>query len=93
MKGFWSLTLYNDQKFFFPNALNRFSLGTKNKTLKYAADGSLTLYLSAKSPGEENEANWIPAPAGDFSLILRLYWPDASVLDGSWRPPQIKKVN
>ena len=93
VKGFWSLTLYNDQKFFFPNALNRFSLGTKNKTLKYAADGSLTLYLSAKSPGEENEANWLPAPAGDFSLILRLYWPDASALDGSWRPPQIKKVN
>ena len=36
VKGFWSLTLYNDEKFFFPNALNRFSLGTKNKTLKYA---------------------------------------------------------
>ena len=93
VKGFWSLTLYNDQKFFFPNALNRFSLGTKNKTLKYAPDGSLTLYLGAKSPGQEHEANWIPAPAGDFSLILRLYWPDASVLDGSWRPPQIQRVN
>ena len=36
VKGFWSLTLYNDEKFFFPNPLNRFSLGTKNKTLKYA---------------------------------------------------------
>ena len=84
VKGFWSLTLYNDEKFFFPNALNRFSLGTKNKTLKYASDGSLTLYLGAKSPGEENEPNWIPAPAGHFSLILRLYWPEASVLDGSW---------
>ncbi len=43
---------------------NRFSLGTKNKTLKYAPDGSLTLYLGAKSPGQENEANWLPAPAG-----------------------------
>ena len=81
MKGFWSLTLYNEEKFFFPNALNRFSLGTKNKTLKYAADGSLTLYLGAKSPGQENEANWIPAPDGHFSLILRLYWPEASVLE------------
>jgi hypothetical protein len=31
--------------------LNRFSLGTKNnKTLTYAADGSMTLYLGAKSP-------------------------------------------
>ena len=32
-------------------------------------------------------------PPAHFSLILRLYWPDASVLDGTWQPPQIKKVN
>jgi hypothetical protein len=93
VQGFWSLTLYNDLKFFYPNALNRFSLGTKNKTLNYASDGSLTLYLGAKSPGKDNEANWIPAPTGHFSLVLRLYWPEASVLDGSWMPPEIKKVN
>ena len=94
VKGFWSLTMYNEGKFFYPNALNRFSLGTKNnKDLKYAADGSLTLYLGNKSPGKENEANWIPAPAAHFSLILRLYWPDASVLEDKWQPPQVKKGN
>jgi hypothetical protein len=93
VKGFWSLTLYNDVKFFHPNALNRFSLGTKNKTLKYAADGSLTLYLGAKSPGSETEANWIPAPEGHFSLIMRLYWPEEAVLKGAWLPPDIKKVS
>jgi len=49
--------------------------------------------LGAKSPGTENEANWLPAPAGPFSLILRLYWPEASVLDGKWTPPDIKKVS
>lgn len=92
VKGFWSLTLYNEEKFFFPNPLNRFSLGTKNKTLKYAADGSLTLYLGSKSPGDENEANWIPAPAASFSLIMRLYWPEASVLSGEWNPPEVNKV-
>src|SRR4029079_11991018 len=93
VNGFWSLTLYNDEKLFFPNALNRFSLGTKTKTLKYAPDGSLTLYLGARSPGQENEANWIPAPAGHFSLILRLYWPEASVLEGKLLPPDDQKVN
>jgi hypothetical protein len=93
VQGFWSLTLYNDLKFFYPNALNRFSLGTKNKTLNYASDGSLTFYLGAKSPGKDKEANWLPAPTGHFSLVLRLYWPEASVLDGSWVPPDIKKVN
>ena len=87
------MTLYNEEKFFHANALNRFSLGTKNKTLKYAADGSLTLYLGAKSPGKENEANWIPAPAGHFSLILRLYWPEVSVLNGDVASARHKKVN
>jgi hypothetical protein len=93
VKGFWSLTLYDDEKFFFANPLNRFSLGTKNKTLKYGPDGSLTLYLGAKSPGQNKEANWLPAPVGAFSLILRLYWPEASVLSGEWRPPELKESN
>ena len=51
VKGFWSLTLYDAEHFFHPNPQNRYSLGTKNKTLKYNADGSLTLYAGASSPG------------------------------------------
>jgi hypothetical protein len=54
--------------FFYPNPLNRYSLGTKNKTLKYDTDGSLTLYAGAKSPGADKESNWLPAPNGSFSL-------------------------
>src|SRR5262249_45497357 len=42
VNGFWSLTLYNEHHFFAPNALKRYSLGTKNKTLQYNEDGSLT---------------------------------------------------
>jgi hypothetical protein len=40
VKGFWSLTVYNPERFFYPNALNRYALGTKNKTLKYNDDGN-----------------------------------------------------
>ena len=92
VKGFWSLTVYNEEKLFFANPLNRFSLGTKNTTLKYAPDGSLTIYLGAKSPGKENEMNWIPGPSAPFSLLLRSYWPEAVILDGTWLPPQVEKV-
>jgi hypothetical protein len=92
VKGFWSLTLYNDVHFFNPNPLKRYSLGTKNKNLKYNADGSLTLYAGAKSPGADKENNWLPAPAGTFSLYLRCYWPEQAVLDGTWMPPQVEKV-
>jgi len=92
-KGFWSLTVYNPEHFFYPNALNRFALGTKNKTLKHADDGSLTIYLGNKSPGKEKESNWLPAPAGGFSIWIRSYWPDQPMLDGTWKPPVIKKGN
>ena len=92
VKGFWSLTLYNDEHMFNPNALKRYSLGTKNKTLKYNADGSLTLYAGAKSPGADKESNWLPAPEGTFSLYIRAYWADQAILDGTWQPPAIAMV-
>jgi hypothetical protein len=90
--GFWSLTLYNDQHFFHPNALKRYSLGTKNKNLKRGADGSLTLYAGAKSPGKDKESNWLPAPDGHFSLYIRAYWGKQPILDGSWKPPAVTKI-
>ena len=89
VQGFWSLTLYSAEHFFFPNPLNRYSLGTKNKNLKYNADGSLTLYVGAKSPGAAKESNWLPAPNGPFSLYIRAYWPEQAVLDRTWKPPVV----
>ena len=53
VNGFLSLTLYNEQHFFNPNPLNRYSLGTKNKKIKLNDDGSLTLYAGAQSPGAD----------------------------------------
>ncbi|KQV80072.1 hypothetical protein ASC90_25935 [Rhizobium sp. Root1220] len=90
VNGFWSLTLYNDKHLFHVNDLKRFSLGTKNKNLKRNSDGSLTLYVSEKSPGGDRETNWLPAPDGRFSLYIRAYWGKEPVLDGSWQPPKIK---
>lgn len=86
--GFWSLTMYDPQHFFAPNSLNRYSLGTKNsKSMKYNADGSLTLYMQHDSPGKDREANWLPAPKSEFELTIRTYWPKAEVLSGAWTPP------
>ena len=93
VRGFWSLTLYNDVHLFNPNPLARYSLGTKNKTLKYNPDGSLTLYASAKSPGADKESNWLPAPNGTFSLYIRAYWPKVDILEARWKPPSVNKTN
>jgi hypothetical protein len=91
VKGFWSLTLYNEKHLFHANSLNRFSLGTKNKSLIRSSDGSLTLYAGNRSPGASHDANWLPAPPGNFSLYIRAYWGEQAILDGSWQPPKIEK--
>ena len=92
VRGFWSLTLYNEHHFFHPNELHRYSLGTKSKTLHHAADGSLTLTAAAVPPeDDELRSNWLPAPAGPFSLYLRAYWPEPQILDGSWIPPAVRR--
>jgi hypothetical protein len=92
VKGFWSLTLYDEHHFFHPNPLNRYSLGTKSKGLKPNGDGSLTLYAGAKSPGKEKESNWLPAPDGKFSLYIRAYWADESIISGKWKPPVVTEA-
>jgi hypothetical protein len=89
--GFWSLTLYNPEHFFAPNELGRYSLGTKNKTMRFAADGSLTILIQHTSPGTEHEANWLPAPLGEFELTIRTYWPKPEVNTGDWTPPPVTR--
>jgi hypothetical protein len=92
VKAFWSLTLYNDKQAFVENPLNRYAIGDRDK-LKFNPDGSLDLYIQHESPGKDKESNWLPAPKDGFDLVLRLYWPKKSVLDGTWAPPPVKKVS
>ncbi len=93
VRGFWSLTLYNEHHFFEPNDLHRFSLGTKNVSLQYGDDGSLVLTAGGAEPTDAGErANWLPAPRGPFSLYLRAYWPDQAILGQTWTPPPVVAV-
>ncbi|HUN87194.1 MAG TPA: DUF1254 domain-containing protein [Terriglobales bacterium] len=90
-KGFWSITMYDKDYFFVPNALNRYTLSSRNKFVTNA-DGSVDLYLQADSPGKAKEANWLPAPKAKFVPMMRLYWPSEtppSIIDGSWKPPAV----
>lgn len=94
VKGFWSLTMYDEDYFFVANPLNRYSISAR-QALKSNPDGSTTLYIQKDSPGADKESNWLPSPAGKFILMLRLYWPNPkapSILDGSWKIPLVKKA-
>ena len=86
-------TINSTQKGCADQKLAGLTFGTKNKTLKYDPDGSLTIYVQADPPAGDQRANWLPAPKqGDFSLYVRAYWPKVAVIDGSWTPPPVKRV-
>jgi hypothetical protein len=92
--GFWSLTLYNDKMAFADNPINRYSLGSlSNPSLITNADGSIDIYIQRDSPNPAGTPNWLPAPAsGDFSLALRLYWPEDIAVDKEWTAPAVQPV-
>jgi len=90
--AFWSLTMYNAQSFMVDNPINRYDIASW-MPLEYNEDGSLDVYVQRDSPGEDKLANWLPAATGDFSITMRVYWPQPAMLDGSWTPPPVKLVN
>jgi hypothetical protein len=55
-------------------------------------DGGLTLMIQNESPGKDKEANWLPAPKGPFSMIMRLYWPKEAATEGKWKQPPLQRV-
>jgi hypothetical protein len=88
--AFWALTVYNTSQFLTANPLDRYAVGNFTPGLKPASDGALTIYLQNQRPTNPIElANWLPAPAGPFRLLLRLYQPQPAALNGTWKPPQI----
>ena len=88
--AFWSLTMYNRDSYLYANPIDRYAIGDRTPGLRRAPDGSLTLYLQHRPPSGAARANWLPSPRGRFRVIMRLYEPRRSVLEGSWRPPPAK---
>lgn len=94
-EGFWSLTMYDANYFFVANPINRYSISAR-QALKANPDGSIDIHVQKDSPGADREANWLPAPAGKFILMMRLYWPDESnpsILNGTWMIPAVRPVS
>jgi hypothetical protein len=89
VSAFWSLTMYDDDSFQVANEINRFALGDRD-ALAYNPDGSLDLYLQKANPGPDKVPNWLPSASGPLRVIMRLYGPEPTALDGRWVPPAIQ---
>jgi hypothetical protein len=92
--AFWSLTMYDVPDYYLvANPIDRYSIGSATPGLQTADDGSITLYLQHEPPGDNKEANWLPAPQGQFRPIMRMYAPQQDVLDGAYVLPPIRRLD
>jgi hypothetical protein len=94
VNAFWSLTMYDlPKQLLVKNPLNRYLINSPMlPKLKADADGALTIYIQATSPGADKESNWLPAPSGPFMMAMRCYWPKRALLDGTWKTPELTRV-
>jgi hypothetical protein len=78
------------QNRFVANPLNRFSVSDRSGLVPNA-DGSVNIYIQTAAPAG-HESNWLPAPAGNFILWLRVYVPGAAILNGEYKVPPVVEV-
>jgi hypothetical protein len=79
--AFWSVSVYNADGFFEPNEQHAYSIN--NITATKDGDGKITINLG---PGPSDQPNFLPISDG-WNYLVRLYRPQAPILDGRWRFP------
>lgn len=91
VNAFWSVTMYDETGFMIANPIHRSQLGTYDN-LKPESDGSVVIYIQRENPGQDKEANWLPAAEGPFNVALRMYNAGPAVLTLDWVPPAVEGV-
>ena len=90
---FWSVMAYDNQtRSMLQTGQPKPDVGSQSGTVQANPDGSTDVYFGPAPPdGREN--NWIQTvPGKGFFTILRLYSPEASFFDKSWRPSEIEPI-
>ena len=83
--GFWSVTVYNKDRYMVPNKLNAYAFN--NVTAKKNKDGSTTIHFG----GDPKADNYIPIMDG-WMYVVRVYRPRKELLDGKWSFPEAKEA-
>ena len=90
-KDFWSFVVYDNQSRSMLQTDQQFpSIGSKNKDIVINADGSVDVWFGPTAPkGHKN--NWVQTvPGRGWSVLLRLYGPEKSWFDKTWKPGEFE---
>ena len=73
------------------NPISRYAINSRMQ-LRHEDDGALDLILSNEAPAAGTE-NWLPTPEGGFYMIFRTYLPGSGIVEMSWMPPSIERID
>ncbi len=94
--AFWSLTMYERDPlggmYFTGSTTNRYAIGDRTEGLTKNDDGSIDIWMGHSAPPLPHQVpNWLPAPAGRFTLMLRVYAPKPEFESAKVLPPSVNK--
>ena len=89
-KNFWSAIAYSMKTKGFITNTKPVGLSSQNKNLKANADGTKDIYFGPKAP-KGKESNWVQT-GEDWFMLFRLYGPEKSVLEQTWKLNDVEKV-
>jgi hypothetical protein len=89
-REFWSAIAYSTKTKGFITNNKTVGLSSQDKSLKANADGTRDIYFGPTAP-EGMKSNWVQT-GEDFFLIFRLYGPEKSARDQTWKLNDVEKV-
>lgn len=85
VEAFWSVSVYNKDGYFQENDKNVYNINSASGITN--PDGSITVNLGGCD--DASRENCIPLTDG-WNYVVRMYRPDKSILDGSWKFPAVQ---
>lgn len=89
--AFWSLTA-TDTVGYMVNAPTGRASVNDHSGLVTNVDGSVDILFQPKQPSG-GAPNWVATPSGRFKLMLRVYLPEAAIVDGRYEIPPVIRVH
>jgi hypothetical protein len=92
-RNFWSVIVYDNETGMMIHTDQSWpSVFSSSKKLIVNQDGSVDVWFGPKAPaGKEN--NWIQTITGkSWKMILRLYDPTETWVNGTWKPGEIEEM-
>jgi hypothetical protein len=93
-KDFWSFVVYDNQTRSMLQTDEQFpSIGSQKKGIVVNPDTSVDVWFGPSAP-KGHEANWVQTISGKgWNVLLRLYGPEQSWFDKTWKPGEFELVN